>query len=441
MKNADIVIAGAGVAGCIAARDLAAKGHSVLVLEKNKTAGLGHDWWDSVEVSAFKEANFPLPQPPELMKSFKFDVRSPVGDTGMKAVMPASAVNIDRKPFAKRLLAAAGNAGAKIVERTEIIGPVMEDGILKGVTARHAGGKTATYKASICIDATGSAGAIRTKMPAGYGFDPDISRSSFVVTYREIRPNTRPGGSSPLVIGAHGGAIWLSRDQGDNVDAFACVLDRSGRPDPKEVLYRFIHREGGVGKEILRGGYYERIPVRRGFDSFVAPGFMLIGDSACMANPLNGSGISASMRAASFAAKTAHRALVQGNSGIAALWPYNTAYKRSQDMKFAKLHLMQKFLFAEPEQNLHRLLCMNIMPPDSLWNSEDQLDASKGLEKLPKILPLLDDPSFLARLAYVFILIGALEKHYLSYPETYEPDKFKAWQKQTRKLFNSILKV
>jgi hypothetical protein len=109
-------------------------------------------------------------------------------------------------------------------------------------------------------------------------------------------------------------------------------------------------------------------------------------------------------------------------------------------MKFAKLHLLQKFLMAESDKNLHRLLSTNFMPPDSLWNSEDQLNISNGIGKLPKLLPLLDDPAFLARLVFVFILVAALEPHYLSFPEVYDPATFNAWRRYTRRIFASAPK-
>jgi len=54
-ENFDVVIAGAGIAGCQLARDLGRLGHSVAIVERRERGHLGHDWWDSVALEVFPE--------------------------------------------------------------------------------------------------------------------------------------------------------------------------------------------------------------------------------------------------------------------------------------------------------------------------------------------------------------------------------------------------
>jgi len=441
MKSCDVVIAGAGVAGCLAARDLAAAGHSVLVLENRGRKKMGHDWWDTVDCEVFDEVGLAFPGNDEIAKSYEFTVYTPVGGIGATVKMPACKVNIERKPFARRLISEAEKAGAEFVFRATVENPIIENGQTIGLSYKNKDGKSKNIRAKITMDATGAAGTLRRKMPDGYGFVPVLKRGEFVVTYREIREDLRPDGKSILVIGKYKGAQWLSRGHNGMVDIMACTLDEAGRMDPKKVALEIIEREGGVGGKCLRGGYYERIPLRRGFDSFVAPGFMLIGDSACTCNPMNGSGISSGLRSASIAAKTAHHALVSGGLDIADLWSYNHEYKITQDVLFAKLFMLQQFINNESDDNIHSVFNCGMFDPDKFWELEHQIDLHSNINKIPKVLKLLDRPVFLTRMSFTFALLLLLEKHYLNFPKTYNPRTFREWRNRTRLLFDMIPKV
>ncbi|HPN93403.1 MAG TPA: FAD-dependent oxidoreductase, partial [bacterium] len=68
MNKYDVAIAGAGVAGCHAARNLARMGRSVVLIDRRETSGLGHDWWDNVNMGIYDEVGLPAPEPPELLQ-------------------------------------------------------------------------------------------------------------------------------------------------------------------------------------------------------------------------------------------------------------------------------------------------------------------------------------------------------------------------------------
>ena len=438
MKAYDIVIAGAGVAGCLAARDLARQGHSVLVVEKEERSGMGHDWWDTVETGIFDEVGLPDPGPEEWAYPYNFEILTPFGDTGIRAVMPPCQVNVDRKPLAARLLAAAQDAGADIIFETSVRGPIVTGGMVTGVYLETPDNSTSRAESKICIDATGCGGVLREKLPEKFGFRRHLMRDDFVITYREIRADTSAGRGRSILIVRNDGALWLSRDPAGRVDILACAIDAPGRPNPRDMVAELIANEGGVGNEILRGGYGGRIPVGRGFDSFVAPGFMIAGDSASMAHPLNGSGISTAMRAARLAARTAHNALVSGRCGVAELWPYNVEYKRAQDVKFARLYMLKQLLRTEPLGNMHLFMRRGLFSPGSFWDTEQAVDIGANLEKLPQYLSMLDRPFFVGRIAATIALIGLLDQHYKNYPAKYDPHTFKLWKRRTAILFSLV---
>ena len=438
MKQYDVVIAGAGPAGCLMARDLARAGHSVAVLDKGPEHERGHDWWDTMDADIFDRVNLAPPRPPERKEPFNWDIHSPEGDAGLHGAMPPSKVNVDRRLFGQRIHEAAADAGAEFFFDTAVQNPVFSGGIAAGAAARMPGGAMRDFRATITVDATGYHGVLRARIPGAYGFNHHVKPHERVRCWREIREDTSGGtGRSILFVGKYDGAQWVSRDEPGLCDVFACTMDVPEHPSPRGLVNELVRTEGGIGA-LVRGGAAARIPIRRAFDSFVAPGFLLVGDSACMAHPLNGSGVSSALWAARLAARTADKCLRRGRCDVAALWPYNAAYKRSKDAAFVKLYLLQQFIYHEPRAHFHVFLSRGIFDPSGFWDAEDLVDLKANLGKIPKILSLIDHPRFFARLAATFHIAMLMENHYKRFPARYNPVAFRAWQRRTRSLLNRI---
>jgi len=411
-------------------------GHSVVVLEKKQLDELGHDWWDTMDSDIFARVGIPFPEPPELVSQYNMKLIFPDGTEGPQTNMPYTHLNVERKPLAARLIKYAKDAGAEFIECASVTEPLFDGSAVAGVRY-ELDGKEHELRACICVDASGISGIVRSKMPEIYGFEARVKREDSVVTYRELRKDLYENARSIFIIGVENGAQWVCRDNPGQVDFFACAMDNPGRRDPKEMVEGLKEMEGGAG-ELARGGVYNRIPVRRSFDSFVAPGLMLVGDCACMPNPMNGSGISSGLLGAKLAAETAHHALVRGDFSIASLWSYNAAYKRDQDVRFGKLHLLQRYGLLEDRENFYKLFKLGFVSNNSFWNMDKEFDFFKGLLKFPKLLPLLGMPAYLSRLARVFTLVKLVDAHYARYPLEYDPGRFGAWRDRLAKLFDSI---
>jgi digeranylgeranylglycerophospholipid reductase len=435
MEKVDVVIAGAGVAGCLAARDLARAGRSVALVERKAAGKLGHDWWDSVETCVFDEVALPQPEPPERMNSTGLvKILSPLETSSFESAALTYKINIDRKLFAKRLLKHALDAGARLAEHAAVLGPIVEGGMVGGVVVSIGGEPTREIRAKLTIDATGMTAAVRRKLPDYWGFPRIIDRSDSFVTYREIRANTDGASNNTLVFGKNNGVCWVKRSQPGLVDFFGGVVNMPGRVSPRAIVADLLRNSNGYGPEVLRGGYGAPIPVRREFDSLVMPGFMLCGDSGCQCSPIDGSGIVSSLRAAHFAAKTALAALDAGRFDEQALWPYNAAYKRTQGAKFAKLDMLQKFMVSSDKSNLELLFTKGIISESNFRQDEDAPKESK-LSQLPKLMRMLNHPKFLFRLVKVFTRVDKLENHYFEFPETFDPESFRMWKEKADRIF------
>ena len=432
----DVVIVGAGVAGCVMARDLAREGFSVAVIEKSNRESMGHDWWDTVEARVFDELDIPAPPPEEIKGAFNFLLFSPMSCVNIMARMPSSHLNLDRKSLAKRLIALAEAAGAEMFFETTALEPIVNDGVVAGAKYSQ-DGSNGTVVANITADASGIDGVLRRHLPETYGFKNKLEKNETIIAYREIREDLTGGkGRSILVLGKYDGVQWVSRDTPGLADVNVCILASYPDGDPRKILEEIVAEEGGIGDKAVRGGKGGRIPLRNAFDSFVAPGFVLIGDSASMPNPLNGSGITSGMRAAHCAAKAALAALAQGRNDIASLWSYNVDYKTTQDYRFVQLYVLQKYIFAEERIYLDKIMKSDAFDID--WDMEYKLSPKHNLKKLPGFIKMLRYPGFFGRLAKTLYLSNAVGKHFRKYPKEYDREKFERWCARLEKLMRKI---
>ncbi|MFA6450338.1 MAG: NAD(P)/FAD-dependent oxidoreductase [bacterium] len=441
-ENYDVVIAGAGVAGCLAARDLAKLGYQVAVVERQPREHMGHDWWDSVHLDVFEEVGLPAPEPPELMVPTGLTIAfSPLETVKMTVPANYEKTNIDRRPFAQRLIKYAEDAGARLFFKTAVLAPILENGAVKGLIARDKDKNELRFNGRITIDASGITAALRKKTSDDYGYTRFIDRSEMFVTHREIRPNTDGSEANTMVFGKNNGVIWVKRGQPGLVDVFAGVINFKGRVVPREIVGEILDSEKGIGPKIIRGGYGAPIPVRRCFDSFVAPGLILAGDSACQCNPIDGSGICSSLRAASFAAKTIHASLSNGAADVESLWPYNAAYIRTQGAKFAALHIVQKFMTAIPKPSMESLFSRGIISPKVFWGGGSVQASGSKFSMILKMLKLIDKPALIGDLMKMGKTVKEIDAHYKNYPEKFDAAQFESWRRHTEELFSRFKPV
>ena len=441
MERVDIAIAGAGIAGSLAARDLARAGHSVLVVDRCTRDHLSHDWWDAILGETFRDVDLPDPEPPERMNSSgPLTVSPPLETMSLQAPAMPEKWHIDRKLFAQRLVRCAEEAGARFAFATAARGPLLDGDKVAGLAVRKADGAADEIRAQLVIDATGVAAALRSRLPANDSFQPRIDREDMFVTHREIRANTSGSRDTQLVFGADYGVRWINREQDGLVDFFAGVINRPNRPSPHAAVRAMTDRATDAGPKILRGGYGGPIPVRRSFDAFAAPGFLLCGDAACQCNPIDGSGMESSLRAARFAASAVHAALENGRTDPEALWPYTAAWQRSVGVRFVALDALQKFLTGEKLSSIEILFRRGILKVESFWGTGGAAEESKA-EQILKLLKLLDRPAFMLRLVRAVTTAKELAAHYADYPETYDRAAFDAWKQKTQDLFARVRRI
>ena len=205
-------------------------------------------------------------------------------------------------------------------------------------------------------------------------------------------------------------------------------------PNPKNQFYKHVLTKPLFeGSLLLNGGaWYD--PTRKPLDNMVGNGVAILGDAACLVNPIHGGGIGPSMLSGYLAGKTIVEALEKADVSQKSLWPYNRKYMEMYGAKQAGLDVFRVLLLTSSDEELNYGL------KHKLLTEEDILKASLGeefhlkiTETVKRVFKGIKRIGFLNRLRLTVNLMKQVKTHYSNYPETQE--KFEQWQMKTEALF------
>ncbi len=328
----DIVIVGAGTAGCYAAATAANAGLDVVVLERKTESEAGHIACGD----ALKGADsFPEPIPKRQIQSAftntgvdhgRFEI--PSHDTVLDIPVPGELAVIDRLEYGQRLIEGAEDAGAEFVYDTVVQDVIQDDGgRVRGVRGRRKG-DVVKHRGAVTIDGAGALSILQDKADLGNAtFDTDVSYSQFCSAYREIvqvpedvewddalvfKPTQRAAGY-----------LWYFPRTSTEINAgLGFQMNEEPMTLVKDLKRDLQGRPEFEGAEVT-DKLGAALPTRRPYDSAVAPGFMAVGDAAGHVNPTTGGGIAGAAYAGKYAAEQAIDAIADGDVSEAALWEYN----------------------------------------------------------------------------------------------------------------------
>jgi geranylgeranyl reductase family protein len=249
------------------------------------------------------------------------------------ASWPGYGLVMPRREFDALLVDRAQKAGARLLEGTEAVEPVIEDGWVRGGRVRPADERDAepsTIRARFVIAADGAAS--RFAKPAGV--ERDATRPLGIAARRYYRTSYHPGPwyeswldlwEGDLLLPGYG---WLFPVAGGQVNLGAGLLNtfKNFKEVSAQRLFNAFsamlpaeweideaHAEGRV----LSGP----LPMSVNRRPQAVPGMLLIGDAAGIVNPFNGEGIAYAMESGETAADLIHEALVKDRPGITMMYP------------------------------------------------------------------------------------------------------------------------
>jgi len=437
----DVIVVGAGTAGCMAARVVAEKGFSTCLLELKPRDRIGEKVCaDAIGKHHFDRLGLSYPRGEELKAEIK----------GIRIFSPSKEVSffvsgegfiLNRKAFGQRLLKEALDAGAELRDSIKALGPIVRDGFVVGVEARdlRTGSKTEFY-GDISIDASGFLAVLRSGLPGEAGLPVRVDRRDYCVGYREVREigtDVEPGVCHIYLSNeiAPGGYAWVFPAGEGRVNVGLGVQAVEGHPNPRFLLYgKVLNWPIFEGSKVLEaGGWF--IPTRRPLESMVWNGIIVVGDAACQANPLHGGGIGHSLLGGSLAGEVASDALEKGDVGREALWTYNYQYMRLVGARNAELDVFRMFLQNLTDDEIEFGMKKKLISEEDLAQvSEGRSLSVSTKEKLARALRALTRPGFLRRLARALDLMRTVRAHYEAYPSG--PSGFRTWEKKALELFS-----
>jgi digeranylgeranylglycerophospholipid reductase len=311
-KKYDVVIAGAGPAGSVAAERAARLGMSVLLCEKRRTAGAPVR---CAELSGYEHeiANFiPLDNKFICGRIGYCQVNAPGGKVYRQS-LPQQPLMLHRDAFDFALFHQAVERGALGLTGAEIEGAEHgRDGRVSAVRVRlH--GQTQRIGCDFLIGADGV-----ESMVGRIAGIPTACPSSEIYSCLQYRME---GAFEPGVISffvgntiAPDGYIWIfpKREGLANVGIALIRKRKNNFARPQALLDAFICRRFPQARivEKIAGG----IPIDGGLKTFVRANTALIGDAAHHANPFSGGGIMNSMEDADLLIRTLFSQIREGKA-------------------------------------------------------------------------------------------------------------------------------
>lgn len=433
-----IIVAGAGHGGLTAAYNLAKAGFDVTVFEKGAKEDLGYDWHDSMNYDAFDKSGVPRP-PQELIRAgVPSGFENP--SSSVKLVLPhdpESGFMMDRKLLLSYLIEKAEEVGVKFVFNCEIKGAVLDKMRIAGISCEK-DGKCFEEKGDMVIDACGMNSPVRRSLPPCFGIRNGFEAKETFYVYRAYFENLTGENLDPqYLIGLfHNnkpGIDWVLTDE-DSVDILVGKFGTAGELTDEEIeesVSAYKSKHPFIGEKILRGGSKGVIPLSKMLPLIVANGYALVGDSAGMTIPLNGSGIVLSMCAGKILADKICDCDNEPFS-IENLWRYEYEYFQTLGKDLVMIDILKNFFTNCKGKDVDYFLEKKIL-------TEEQLDFNSGINITPKYilhvasvaLPLI---RLLAPLVENLKSIPSIDSVAAAMPEEYEKTAVEEWIEKYSKL-------
>ncbi|MEM2273553.1 MAG: NAD(P)/FAD-dependent oxidoreductase [Candidatus Bathyarchaeia archaeon] len=427
MERFDVIVVGAGTAGCIAAKTAANTGLSVCLIEYKDAYSIGDKvCGDAIGKHHFNNLGLAYPKGDELERTIVgIEVYSP----DMETVFKLSGEGlygfiVNRHAFGQRLLKEAMDAGATLFDSTQAIEPIIENGFVRGVIVRDR--KTSEKKkvlGSVTIDASGYSAAIRRKLPPEMGIETMVDRKDEVVCYREIRVLKNEIDEPEFckiyldINIAPGGYYWIFPKKENKVNVGLGVAAIGDLLSPKDQLYKFVLNRRIFKNSILVHGGGGIVPTRRPLDSFVGNGVVVIGDAACNVNPIHGGGIGPSMMAGKIAGEVISKALEAGEPIMENLWPINVRYMKTYGAKQAGLDVFRLFLQSLSNEDINYGMKYRIIKEDDVLKAGLEGDVHLNIKDATRrVFMGLGRISFLRKLYKMAKKSRAVKRFYEEYP-------------------------
>lgn len=438
----DLVIVGAGSAGCIAAYTAAKRGFDVCLIDAkpkniigNKICGNGFGYHHAEKIC------FTIPEHTKTNEIEGIIIYSPSGYEWKVSGGKYNGVMLNRLAFGQYLLNRAIESGAELKDKTIIKGPIVKNDFVKGVITY-----SGEIYADVVIDAAGLRSPIRSKLPESFGIETEIGDKDVNVGYREIRkvrhdfknkrfceiylnPDKFPGGYA-----------WIFPQSNKTVNVGLGVQKLKNCPNPRKRLYETVLKmELFENSELIEKGGMD-VSTRRSLSSLVGNGVLIAGEAGSIIDPVIGGGNGQALVTGKFAAEVACDALENERIDKESLWNYNLKYfaeKDSYGQKYTPVDAFRIFLQSLSPKDLDYAREHEIIKEGDLISltTEGELKLSIT-EKAKRFFEGINRISLLKDINYIKNVMQEIKIHCSNYPN--HPEELNEWEAKIDLIFSDL---
>lgn len=435
--NGKIIVVGANQGALAFAYMACKRGFDVTVYEKKKREDVAYIWTDDFSCSAFSDAGLPSP-PPELLKRTRPLTFVSPGRELIPVSQPEESLDycVKRRELNAWLEKKAVGAGAKIYYETAVSSAACENGKVCGVTFEN--GKTESC--DLVVDCGGIDSCVRKSLPFDFGIQKEIDSNDFFLVRRNLF-NRAAGSAFPenpkkiyLKHLGEQGISWcvLTQDEKHADVLIGRVGELSGET-AERALADLRSDNPIIGEGALPGseGVF-KIPVRCTLPKIFAPGYVLLGDSACMTIPMIGSGIASGFKSAKILAETLafcpEDTFSQEN-----LYRYQLRYMKEIGAFHAAIGLVKNALLKTDTENINKIIDSGIMRAIVLSSEGESGGVLKAVVSLAK-----DEPKIFGGILKLAASAVRASLVCLSAPKCFEEKRFEKWRQAYEKAARSL---
>ncbi|MBL9152924.1 MAG: FAD-dependent oxidoreductase [Verrucomicrobiales bacterium] len=330
-KPWDVIVIGAGPAGCTTAALLAEKGRRVLVLEKEKfpryhigESMMPFCWYTLNRLGLAEKMD-------EIGFTQKLSVQFVATDGMVSRPFyffqhydhpSATTWQVERMVFDQMLMDKARGNGAVVLEETKVLDTIRDesDGRIVGVRSESRDGRQDTWFAPVTVDATGR-DALMVSKNRWRSRDPMLNKVAIWTYYEDaVRDPGLDAGSTTVAYLPGKGWFWYipMRDNRVSVGVVAerDYLFRDTR-DPAEIMAREIHENKWIESHLAParqvGEYWVTGEYSYRSKYCADDGAVLVGDAFGFLDPVFSSGVFLALKSGELAADAIDEALTAGD--------------------------------------------------------------------------------------------------------------------------------
>ena len=359
--DCDVIIVGAGPAGCTAATILAEeKGKKVIVLEKEHFPryhvgeSLIPHCYDTIErlgmVDRLNEKGFQSKQSVQFVNP-DGKVSAPFYFAKHSDHPRSKSWQVDRETFDTMMMERAREAGAEVREGVNVIGFIEEDGFIVGVKAESADGSRFELRAPMTMDASGR-DAIFQRKKKWRKRDPKLNKIAIWTNYKGAKRDPGIDEGATTVAYVEGKGWFWNIPLKDDIVSTGIVAERDylyrGSRDLKEIYEREIKENKWIEEHLSEGEQFGKYWVAGEYsyraEHCATDGLVLIGDAFSFLDPVFSSGVYLALTSDSMGADAVAAALENKDTRAEQFLPYGERLCKG-------IEWMRKLVYAFYDEN------------------------------------------------------------------------------------------